>query len=436
MIPAERTASRIVAGDLNGDSRPDIITANRLVNNLTVALNTCTGPAPTGLLQFSAPSYSVPEGDGSVTVTVTRAGNTVGPASVRYATSDGSASSRSDYIASFGTLRFADGEASKSFSVFIVDDARAIDDNESFNVTLSEAVGATLGAPSSAIVGIVDNDPTITTANPIDTPDFFVRQHYLDFLNRLPDAAGLQFWTNQITECDSRPEPERTACREVRRINVSAAFFLSIEFQETGYLVYRVYKTAYGDTTSPNVHGTVPIVRLNEFLGDSQQIGRGVIVGQGNWQQQLENNKNALVLEYVQRQRFTDAFPLTMTPLQFVDKLNQNADFVLTQNEHDQLVTQLAAAPDASAGRAAALRQVAEHPLLHQHELNRAFVLMQYFGYLRRNPDDPQDTDFRGWKFWLDKLNQFDGNFINAEMVKSFLVSAEYRDRFNSANGF
>ena len=267
-----------------------------------MALNTCTGPTLNGVFQFSAPIYSVGEGNGSVTVTVTRTGNTVGPASVRYATSDGSASSRSDYIAAFGRLRFADGETSKSFNVFIIDDARAIDDDESFNVTLSEPVGANLGAPSSAVIGIVDNDPTITKVNPIDSADFFVREQYLDFLNRLPDASGLQFWTNQITECDSRPEPDRTACREVRRINVSAAFFLSIEFQETGYLVYRTYKTAYGDSTSPNVPGTVPIVRLDEFLGDSQQIGQGVVVGQGNWQQQLENNKNAFVLEYVQRQ--------------------------------------------------------------------------------------------------------------------------------------
>lgn len=436
IIPAERTASRIVVGDLNGDARPDIVTANQQVNNLTVALNTCSGPTPTGIFQFSAPSYNVGEGDGSVTITVTRTGNTAGTAFVRYATSDGSASSRSDYIASFGRLRLADGETTKSFSVLIIDDARAVDNNESLNVTLSEPVGASLGAPSSAVIGIVNNDPTITPINPIDSADFFVRQHYFDFLNRIPDAAGLQFWSNQITECDSQPEPQRTACREVRRINVSAAFFLSIEFQETGYLVYRVYKTAYGDSTSPNVPGTVPIVRLNEFLGDSQQIGQGVVVGQGDWQQQLENNKSALVLEYVQRQRFTDAFPLAMTPVQFVDKLNQNADFVLSQNEHDQLVEQLAAAKDVNAGRAAALRQVAEHSLLRQRELNRAFVQMQYFGYLRRNPDDPQDTDFRGWKFWLDKLNQFNGNFVNAEMVKSFLVSAEYRNRFNSPDGF
>jgi hypothetical protein len=436
IIPSERGVWRIVTGDLNGDARPDIITSNQPVNNITVALNTCSGAVATGIVQFSAPTYSVGEGAGSVTITVIRSGSTVGPASVRYATSDGTASSRSDYIAAFGTLRFADGETSKSFSILIIDDGRAIDDDESFNVTLSDAVGATLGAPASVIVGIVDNDPSVSTVNPIDSASFFVRQHYLDFLNRQPDNDGLQYWTNQIIECDARPEPERTSCRDVRRINVSAAFFLSIEFQETGYLVYRTYKSAYGDATSPNVPGTVPVIRLNEFLGDSQQIGQGVVVGQGNWQQQLENNKIAFMLEYVQRQRFKDAFPLTLTPMQFVDKLNQNAGFVLTQDEQNQLVAQLTNATDMAAGRAAVLRQVAEHNLLKQRELNRAFVLMQYFGYLRRNPDDPQDTDFRGWKFWLDKLNQFNGNFVNAEMVQSFLVSAEYRQRFNSPNGF
>jgi len=76
------------------------------------------------------------------------------------------------------------------------------------------------------------------------------------------------------------------------------------------------------------------------------------------------------------------------------------------------------------------VRNVAEDADLKQRELNRDLVLMQFYGYLRRNPDDPQDTDFRGWKFWLDKLDQFNGNFVQAEMVKAFLVSSEYRQRF------
>jgi hypothetical protein len=73
---------------------------------------------------------------------------------------------------------------------------------------------------------------------------------------------------------------------------------------------------------------------------------------------------------------------------------------------------------------------VAEDSDLNTAEFNRAFVLMQYLGYLRRNPNDPQDTDYTGYDFWLTKLNQFNGNFVNAEMVKAFITSGEYRNRF------
>ena len=81
---------------------------------------------------------------------------------------------------------------------------------------------------------------------------------------------------------------------------------------------------------------------------------------------------------------------------------------------------------------ARALRLVAENSQLKNLELNKAFVLMQYFGYLRRNPNDPPEAglDFAGYNFWLGKLNQFGGNFVNAEMVKAFIVSGEYRQRF------
>jgi hypothetical protein len=119
-----------------------------------------------------------------------------------------------------------------------------------------------------------------------------------------------------------------------------------------------------------------------------------------------------------------------MTAAQFVDKLNQNAGGVLSEGERDALVAELAGAPDQTLGRAAALRRVSEDDDLKAGEKNRAFVLMQYFGYLRRNPDDPQDTDFRGWRFWLSKLEEFDGNFVGAEMVKAFITSDEYRNRF------
>jgi hypothetical protein len=80
--------------------------------------------------------------------------------------------------------------------------------------------------------------------------------------------------------------------------------------------------------------------------------------------------------------------------------------------------------------RARALRSVAENTTLNRQEFNRAFVLMQYFGYLRRNPNDAPDFDFAGYQFWLDKLNSFGGDYVRSEMVRSFLVAQEYRRRF------
>jgi hypothetical protein len=70
----------------------------------------------------------------------------------------------------------------------------------------------------------LDDDTIAPTTNPIDGASFFVRQHYLDFLNREPDPAGLAFWTNEITSCGGNAQ-----CIEIKRINVSAAFFLSID---------------------------------------------------------------------------------------------------------------------------------------------------------------------------------------------------------------
>ena len=117
----------------------------------------------------------------------------------------------------------------------------------------------------------------------VDTPRYFVQFNYYDFLARYPDASGWDFWTNQITSCGTNP-----SCTDVARINTSGAFFLSIEFQQTGYLVERMYKTAYSDATGNSTFGgahqlPVPVVRFSEFLRDTQRIGQGVIVLQTGW---------------------------------------------------------------------------------------------------------------------------------------------------------
>jgi uncharacterized protein (TIGR03437 family) len=283
------------------------------------------------------------------------------------------------------------------------------------------AVGGVSSRTGDTAPHITINPGGSAAPNPINNTDFFVRQQYLDFLNREPDPSGYAFWQNEINSCGADLQ-----CVDIKRINVSAAFFLSIEFKETGYLVYRTHKAAYG-----NVPNTPVPVRLNEFKPEMQQIGNGVIVNQTGWQDLLEANKVAYFNSFVQTQRFIDAYQPTLTAQQFVDKLYQTAGIApASAPNHQAALNELSSAPADNAARARALRLVAEDSMLAQQEFNRAFVLMQYFGYLQRNPDDAPDGNFNGYNFWLDKLNQFNGDFINAEMVKAFLVSAEYRQRF------
>jgi hypothetical protein len=254
----------------------------------------------------------------------------------------------------------------------------------------------------------------------IDDSDFFVQQHYVDFLSRFPDQSGFAFWQNDINQCGTN-----ATCTEAHRINVSAAFFLSIEFQQTGYLVYKTYKAAFGNL--PN--SPVPVRREN-FMPETRSISNGLVVGQTGWEKVLDDNKNAFELAFVQRSDFQTAFPSSMTADAFVSQLDANAGGVLSGSEKANLVASLGATPADSAKRASVLRAVAENANLHQREFNRAFVLMQYFGYLKRNPNDLPDADFSGYNFWLTKLNQFGGNFVQAEMVKAFISSTEYRTRF------
>jgi hypothetical protein len=368
-----------------------------------------------------------PNATTKIDLTVNRTGDTSGAAAVNYATSNGTANERSDYLAAFGTLRFETGQTSKTITVFIVDDSFS-ESPETFNVTLSNPVGCSLGAPATVTVTINSND-VVNGPNPVRdasfNSDFFVRQHYIDFLNREADASGLAFWKNQIDECTTQ------GCREIRRINVSAAFFLSIEFQETGYLVYKANQAALNSGEQ---------LKLKDFLASTQEIGRGIVIGQPGAEQQLETNKQNFFNDFVQRPAFLapTAYPTTLTAAQFVDKLNGNtfdplnpgSGPALTQSERDALVAQLSPDPTSPPLRAQVLRSVSENGLFTQRQFNKAFVLMQYFGYLRRNPDDSPDLNFDGYNFWLAKLNQFNGNFVNAEMVKAFITSGEYIQRF------
>ncbi|HEX3086623.1 MAG TPA: DUF4214 domain-containing protein, partial [Pyrinomonadaceae bacterium] len=303
------------------------------------------------------------------------------------------------------TSRYFYGNASTSYSFYTI--AR-------------DLAGNTQTAKTAA-----DAATTTTAGNPIDDSQWFVRQHYLDFLGREPDPSGLQFWVNNIESCGAD-----TQCREIRRINTSAAFFLSIEFQNTGFLAYRINKAAFGNLSGK----PVPVMR-SLFRFDTQQIADTplqVVVGQAGWEQQLEANKVAFTQAFIARSAFTSLYPTTRSPAQFVDALFSNAAVTPTVAERQAAIGEFGSAPDTSdaSARARSLRDVAENPAFTAAEFSRTFVLMQYFGYLRRDPNATPDADFAGYNFWLNKLNQFDGNYISAEMVKAFISSDEYRHRF------
>lgn len=239
--------------------------------------------------------------------------------------------------------------------------------------------------------------------NPLDTPEFFVRQHYLDFLQREPEEAGFNFWSDEMRGCGAD-----AGCLERRTINVSAAYLLSIEFMRTGGFVDGLYRASFGGRP-----------QYESFMPDTRTIAQGIVVGRTNWERDLAANRDAFLGAWVQRPAFRAAYD-NLGNAEYVDALIGNTG-VNFGGERDALINSL----NGGASRTDILRQVAENQQFVNAKRNEMFVMMQYFGYLRRNPDAA------GLNFWLNKLNQFDGNFERAEMVKAFLVSGEYRNRFH-----
>jgi len=397
----------------------------------TTAIPTVNFTARLKTVGFNLNSLNVSEAAGKVMVFVSRNTADSEPTSVAYETVPGTASDRSDFNTTLGTLQFGPGETSKPITILLTNDT-LVEGPEAFTLTLKDPTFADLVPGfSTATITINDNDTQPGAANPLADARFFVRQQYQDFLNRdaAEDVSGFDFWTNQITSCDAEPDPQRKAeCLTMRRINVSAAFFISIEFQQTGYLVHRFYTASY----PPNAARPRGLPRFSEFLRDTQEVGRGVVVGATGWEQKLEQNKLAFALAWVNRPEFLAEHPQSQTADQFVDSLFQNTGATPTAAERAAAIT--AFGSGMAEGRALALRSVAESSSVYNRHFNSAFVLAQYFGYLRRNPDDAPDGNFNGFQFWLDKLNQFNGNFVQAEMVKAFLVSQEYQQRFGPAN--
>jgi hypothetical protein len=356
-------------------------------------------------VQFGAVNFTASESAARAELIVTRNGDRTGAATVELKTvddpaaipcnvSNGTAYARCDYATTIETIRFLPGESEQRILIPLIPDAHAEGD-EIVQLLLHDSFGATLGAQSRATLTIT-NDPA-QALSPINTSSFYVRMQYLDFLNREPEPDGLAAWLGVLNRCpDVNNDP---ACD---RLTVSSSFFRSQEFQLKGYFVYRFYKVSLG---------RLPLYA--EIIPDMRSVT-------GETADEVQAKRTAFADSWTRAAKFTALYPETLTPAQYVDKLLQTAGVTLSG-----AITRERLVDDLQAGRrtrAEVLRAIVEHPAVDAREYNGAFVAMQYFGYLRRDPEPD------GYRNWLNYLNANPTDFRT--MVRGFATSTEYRLRF------
>jgi lysophospholipase L1-like esterase len=375
-------------------------TGHRVIADLFRALGyfPLMGQAPT--LQLGAASYNLPEGAGSISIVVGRTGDKNIPVTVNYATSDGAglqncdvtngiASSRCDYVTAVGTLRFNTGEDSKTISLPAVDDAYQ-EGTETFTLSLSSPTGgAVLGAASAANISIIDNDQSASSVNPIDNASFFVRQHYIDFLNREPDPLSAD-WVNQINNCG----PGDQSCR----ISVSQGIYLSPEFRDRGFFIYKFFAVALGRKPS-YAEFTLDRARVSGFQTE----------------QELEQSKVDFIGDFMSRAEFHSIYDSQTTARGYVETLLARANMSFAKKE--DLILRL---QNGTTTRAQALREIVESAEANNRFITESTIVMHYFGYLRREPD----------AFYQDWINILNSTGDSRNVTNGFINSPEYRMRF------
>jgi hypothetical protein len=229
-------------------------------------------------------------------------------------------------------------------------------------------------------------------------------------------------------------------CIDKQRESTAIAFFMSPELQMTGGFVYRLYKgsltgSSNFDGGSPgSSHGRFPT--FVEFINDMGQVSEGIVVGNQISGAVVEANRNRLAAEFVERPEFLAKYGGLDNTL-YVQELFNTTGIAATAGEKQGLVDALATRTET---RASVLRKVVDGTVVisegnvqftttygqafYNQEYRRVFVFMEYVGFLRRNPDAP------GFIHWLGKLNQFNGDPFQGEMVRSYILSPEYRTRF------
>ena len=379
----------------------------------------------TDSIQFSQPTFNVGEAAGTLDINLTRSGSAASPATVNFATADnfgvqcnqitGQASARCDFNTEGGTLRYAAGEATKTITMSIVNDG-FVEGNETFTLSLSNPTGMTLGAQTTATITIVDDDSTNT--NPFENNAFFVRQQYLDFLFREPDPGGFNDWMNVLTNCPPNQGGlgSDPACD---RVHVSSGFFRSTEFGERGYWAYRFYHGPLG--RRPN---------FTEFVPDMRRLSVSAA--------EEETARAAFIADFMARQEFINIYGgLTnaANAAQFIATLEQRAGVTLPANNttlpgqppqfgRQELINKMASGEFTAAQT---LRAFIEQKVVFDAFFFRAFVAMQYFGYLLRDPEDA------GYNDWVDVLTNGRGNIPPGDfrhLIFGFVWSVEYRQRF------
>ena len=246
-------------------------------------------------------------------------------------------------------------------------------------------------------------------ANPIDSADFFISQQYRDFLGREPDSNGFADWMLTLTGCPNAGygELDNPYCD---RVHVSAGFVQSEEFQGRGYWILRFgyvgLNRSIGAVRSSTTYA--------EFTPALAQVGGS------NSPAQEEAAKVAYANAFVQRSDFLALFPMTMTATQYVNALESNAQVTLANKQ--ALIDALNLG---TMSRADVLRNVVESQVVFDKYIVNAFVTMEFFGYLRRDPD------LNGYQNWVNTLTADPNNYRH--MIFGFIYSTEYRQRFGSA---
>jgi uncharacterized repeat protein (TIGR01451 family) len=389
------TVTGTISATFDNTSNPRIDNVNGLAFTVVVT---------PGIVQLANSNITADEGSGRATVKLTRTGDTSTVVTVNYATANGSATERTDFMPVFGEVTFAADETQKDITIPLIDNGYT-SSGGTFTLTIGNAVGGAIQMPNVATISITNNDTANPPANSADDSRFFVRQHYMDFLTREPEQGGWDYWTNELSKCGSDQ-----ACIRSRRIGVSAAFFIEQEFQQTGFFVYRTYKATFGQRP-----GYAP------YILDHARIGQGT-----------NTDKAGYVGMFVMRPEFIAKYPLSQDGPAFVDALianvKQGSNLGLT-HKRAELLTEYNLGVTQPEARAAVLLKVLEYDEFKQAEFNSAFVASAYFGYLRRDPEQA------GYDFWLNILNNKlpqDSSGYRS-MVCAFITSREYQERFATA---